>query len=66
MRKAENKLNQQEENVQVNDLILQQKSKKEKVVVNPKGKKPDVTNLKVSLKDDPLQFEKIEKIDDKA
>ena len=42
------------------------KVKKKKVVVNPKGKKPDVTNLKVSLKDDPLQFDKIEKIDDRS
>ena len=42
------------------------KVKKKKIVINPRGKKPDVTNLKVSLKDDPLQFDKIEKIDDRS
>ena len=67
MIKAENKLNQQKtRNIQANRSTKPKKVKKKKVIVNPRGKKPDVTNLKVSLKDDPLQFDKIEKIDDRS
>ena len=62
MIKAENKLNQQKKrNIQANKTSKPKKVKKKKVIVNPRGIKPDVTNLKVSLKDDPLQFDKIEK-----
>ena len=69
MLKAENKLNQQKKkNIQAKNTRSSKtkKVKKKKVVINPRGKKPDVTNLKVSLKDDPLQFDKIEKIDDRS
>ena len=45
---------------QIGQILQKQKVKKKKVVVNPRGKKPDVTNLKVSLKDDP-QFDKLKK-----
>ena len=69
MQKAEDKLNlRKKKNIQANNnrKVKPKKVKKKKVVVNPKGKKPDVTNLKVNLKDNPLQFEKIEKIDDRS
>tara|TARA_B100000965_G_scaffold107777_1_gene89014 strand:+ start:1089 stop:2672 length:1584 start_codon:yes stop_codon:yes gene_type:complete len=69
MYKAEKKLNsQKKKNLQANNTKSKKpkKVKKKKVVVNPKGKKPDITNLKVSLKDNPLQFNKIEKIDDRS
>ena len=69
MQKAEDKLNQRKKkNIQANNnrQTKPKKVKKKKVVLNPRGKKPDVTNLKVNLKDDPLQFDKIEKIDDRS
>ena len=69
MRNAENKLNQQKrKNLQANNNRTNKakKVKKKKIIINPKGKKPDVTKLKVNLNDDPLQFDKIEKIDDKS
>jgi hypothetical protein len=71
MQKAENKLNQQKKRnsskkLANNRSIKPQKTKKKKVVLNPKGVKPDVTNLNVSNQDDPLQFDKIEKIDDRS
>ena len=69
MQKAEDKLNQRKKkNIQANNnrQAKPKKVKKKKVVLNPRGKKPDVTNLKVNLKDDPLQFDKIEKIDDRS
>ncbi|MFQ3332605.1 MAG: hypothetical protein ACI8ZH_000497 [Flavobacteriales bacterium] len=41
------------------------KNKKEGIYI-PKGKKPDVTNLKIVKKDDHLQFNKINKIDERG
>ena len=41
------------------------KNKKEGIYI-PKGKKPDVTNLKIVRKDDHLQFNKIDKIDERG
>ena len=69
MQKAEDKLNQRKKkNIQANNnrQTKPKKVKKKKIILNPRGKKPDVTNLKVNLKDDPLQFDKIEKIDDRS
>lgn len=69
MQKAEIKLNQKKKKdtqANKNRSKSSKKVKKKKAVLNPKGKKPDVTNLKVKLNDDPLQFDKIEKIDDRS
>ena len=71
MQKAENKLNQQKKRKSPKQLannrsVKPKKIKKKKVVLNPKGVKPDVTNLNVSNQDDPLQFDKIEKIDERS
>ena len=41
-------------------------SKKKKGVYIPKGERPDVTNLKIVKKDDHLQFNKINKIDERS
>ena len=41
------------------------KQKEEKKII-PKGERPDITNLKISSKDDHLQFNKIEKINDRS
>ena len=71
MQKAEDKLNQQKKRnsskkLANNKSVKPKKIKKKKVVLNPKGVKPDVTNLNISSQDDPLQFDKIEKIDDRS
>ncbi|MDA9325469.1 hypothetical protein N9Q36_01995 [Flavobacteriales bacterium] len=71
MQKIADKLNQQNnksKNKQANNRSAKpnKKNKKKKVVLNPKGVKPDVTNLKVISKDDPLQFSKVDKIDDRS
>ena len=69
MFKAEDKLNQQNsKNISAKNsrTVKPKKTKKKKIVVNPRGKKPDVANLNITAKDDPLQFNKIEKIDDRS
>ena len=43
-----------------------QRKKKKKKDIIPTGKKPDVTNLKIVRKDDHLQFNKIDKIDERG
>ena len=42
------------------------KEKKKKAVYSPKGERPDVKNLKIVRKDDHLQFNKINKIDERS
>ena len=42
------------------------KNQKKKTVIKPKGKKPDVANLIIQKKDDHLQFNKIERIDERS
>jgi tetratricopeptide (TPR) repeat protein len=69
MFKAEDKLNQQNsKNISAKNSksVKPKKTKKKKKVLNPRGKKPDVANLNITAKDDPLQFNKIEKIDDRS
>ena len=71
MQKAEDKLNQQKQRNKSKKVknprsVKPKKIKAKKIVLNPKGVKPDVTNLKISKKDDPLQFNKIDKIDDRS
>ena len=67
MIKVDNRLTQQKKrNTQTSISSKPKKIKKKKIIINPRGKKPDITNLKVNLNDDPLQFEKIEKIDDRS
>ena len=61
------------------ERVIQQKQKKssldnngkrskknKKDIFIPKGKKPDITNLKIVQKDDHLQFNKIDEIDDRG
>ena len=72
MQKAEDKLNQQKKKTKNNQanktrsVKQNKKTKKKKIFLNPKGVRPDVTNLKISSKDDPLQFNKVEEIDDRS
>ena len=66
MIKAEAKLIQQN---QKKSSIAKEDKKTKKTKKNifiPTGKKPDVTNLKISKKDDHLQFNKIDKIDERG
>jgi|TARA_B110000914_G_scaffold176185_1_gene157531 tetratricopeptide (TPR) repeat protein len=72
MQKVEDKLNQQKQKnkskqaSKPRSVKAKKKTKAKKIVLNPKGVKPDVTNLKISKNDDPLQFNKIDKIDDRS
>ena len=58
-----NKKNQKDDDKQTQSKV--KKSKKKGVFV-PKGKKPDVTNLKIVKTDDHLQFNKVDKIDERS
>ena len=42
------------------------KNQKKKTVIKPKGKNRDVANLIIQKKDDHLQFNKIERIDERS
>ena len=69
MTKAEEKLIQQS---QKKSALAKEQVKNKKNTDNkknifiPTGKKPDVTNLKIAKKDDHLQFNKIDKIDERG
>ena len=69
MFKAEDRLNQQNSrnaSAKNTKSLKTKKNKKNKIILNPRGKKPDISNLNITAKDDPLQFNKIEKIDDRS
>lgn len=66
MQTAEEKLEakKQKETLATNDK--KESKKKRKSTYVPKGERPDVTNLKIVKKDDLLQFNKINKIDERS
>jgi len=63
MQTAEDKLLQKN---QKKSSLAKGTEKNKKNIFIPKGKKPDITNLKIVKKDDHLQFNKIDKIDERA
>ena len=63
MQTAEVKLIQKN---QKTSISKKETSKNKKGVFIPKGKRPDVTNLKIVKKDNHLQFNKINKIDERS
>jgi len=66
MQKAESKLIKQSQKKSSLDRGGEMTKKNRKDIFIPKGKKPDVTNLKIAQKDDHLQFNKIDKIDERS
>jgi len=64
MQTAEDKLNKQSQKVESVVKLSKKRKGKEKDI--SKGERPDVTNLKIVKKDDHLQFNKINKIDDRS
>ena len=66
MQKAESKLIKQSQKKSSLDSGGEMTKKNRKDIFIPKGKKPDVTNLKIAQKDDHLQFNKIDKIDERS
>ena len=66
MQKAEDKLSQRKQKTSTKkEKTKGNKSKKEEFFI-PKGEKPDVTNLKIVKTDNHLQFDKIDKIDERS
>ena len=63
MQQAETKLIQKS---QKKSSLSKENKKNKKDMYVPTGKKPDVTNLQIAKKDDHLQFNKIDKIDERG
>ena len=63
---AEDKLNRKNQKVVDKKNQPKTKERKQKRVFIPKGKKPDITNLKIVNSDNHLQFNKVDKIDDRS
>ena len=66
MQTAEAKLIQQNQKLATAGKESKATKKKKQGISIPKGRKPDVTNLKIVKKDDHLQFNKINKIDERG
>jgi tetratricopeptide (TPR) repeat protein len=66
MYSAENKLNKKNQKIYNNKSQSQVKNDKIQREFVPKGKRPDITNLKIVKNDNHLQFNKIEKINDRS
>lgn len=58
--------NNKAQNKNITSQKTKSKTKSKKLVAKAKGKKPNVNNLQIIKKDDHLQFDKIEKIDDRS
>ena len=65
MNTAEDKLTNKNQKVADNSSETKTKKEKNQKDFVPKGKKPDITNLKIVKTDDHLQFNKIDEIDDR-
>ncbi len=63
MQTAEVKLIQKN---QKTSISKKETTKNKKGVFMPKGKRPDITNLKIVKKDNHLQFNKLNKIDERS
>ncbi|MEC7863497.1 MAG: hypothetical protein VX762_02095 [Bacteroidota bacterium] len=66
MNSAEEKLNKKNKKVADNRSQTVAENNKKKDIFVAKGKRPDVTNLKIIKTDDHLQFNKVDKIDDRS
>ena len=66
MQTAEAKLIQKKQKTAAGGKKNKVNKKKKEGVYVPKGERPDVTNLKIVKKDDHLQFNKINKIDERS
>jgi tetratricopeptide (TPR) repeat protein len=67
MEKVEDKLITQNEKENTKEQTKnRERSKKKGVVLSPKGERPDVSNLKIVSEDNPLQFNKVNKINDRS
>lgn len=66
MQTAEAKLIQKEQKIATAKKENKVNKKKKEGVFIPKGERPDVTNLKIVKKDNHLQFNKINKIDERS
>lgn len=65
MNTAEDKLTNKNQELTENNSGTKAKKEKTQKEFVPKGKKPDITNLKIVKTDDHLQFNKIDEIDDR-
>jgi hypothetical protein len=66
MQTAEAKLIQKNQKILAKGDNTKEKKNKKKGVFTPRGEKPDVTNLKIVKKDNHLQYNKIDKIDERS
>ena len=66
MLRAEEKLMQQNRKNSAASKGVEKNKRNKKAVSIPTGKRPDITNLKIIRKDDHLQFNKIDKIDERG
>ena len=66
MNTAEEKLNKRNKKTAENREISKKEKEERRKKAISKGKKPDITNLKIVTNDDPLQFNKINKIDERS
>jgi tetratricopeptide (TPR) repeat protein len=66
MNTAEDKLIKKKQKAAENNTQLKEKNGKKKNKFIVKGKKPDITNLKIIKANDHLQFNKVEKIDERS
>lgn len=66
MNTAEEKLNKKNKKAAENREENKKQKEKKRLKAISKGKKPDITELKIVTNDDPLQFNKIKKIDERS
>ncbi len=67
MRTAESKLKKRYEKAnQKNDVTRKEKEQRKGLVIRERGKKPDIKNLKIIKNDNHLQFNKVNKIDERS
>jgi len=66
MNTAIEKLNKKNRKASAKGNDVSKDNTNKKTVIVPRGKKPDVQNLKIVKKDDHLQFDKVNKIDERS
>tara|TARA_B100001758_G_C18405630_1_gene611861 strand:+ start:1373 stop:2947 length:1575 start_codon:yes stop_codon:yes gene_type:complete len=66
MNTAEAKLQAKKSKQLAKTKEIKTKENKKQTIVKPKGKRPDVANLNIQKKDDHIQFNKIDRIDERS
>ncbi len=67
MNTAEERLKKKQEKInQKNSSTTAEKEKRKGLIIREKGKKPDITNLKIVKNNDHLEFNKVNKIDERG